>query len=44
MMQSYEDEFSNFQSAIEWPDFRPPTEHATDDLKPLYSLSAFSFR
>jgi very-short-patch-repair endonuclease len=32
------DDFSNFQSAIEWPDLRPPTEHATDELKPLYSF------
>jgi len=38
MMQHYEDNFSNFQSAIEWADLRPPTEHATGDLKPLHSF------
>jgi very-short-patch-repair endonuclease len=37
-MQRYEDDFSNFRSAIEWPDLRPPTEFATDDLKPLFSF------
>jgi very-short-patch-repair endonuclease len=37
-MQRREDDFSNFQSAIEWPDLRPPTESATGDLKPLCSF------
>jgi very-short-patch-repair endonuclease len=32
------DDFSNFQSAIEWPDLHPPTEYATDELKPLYAF------
>jgi very-short-patch-repair endonuclease len=32
------DDFSNFQSAIEWPDLCPPTEHATGELKPLCSF------
>ncbi len=32
------DDFSNFQSAIEWPDLHPPTKYATDELKPLYSF------
>ena len=34
-MQCREDDFSNFHSAIEWHDLRPPTERATDELKPL---------
>src|ERR1700733_8088476 len=34
-MQFREDDFSNFHSAIEWSDLHPPTEHATDELKPL---------
>jgi very-short-patch-repair endonuclease len=37
-MGTYEDELSNFQSAIEWPDLRPPEEEATDVPKPLYSF------
>lgn len=34
------DDFLNFQSAIEWPDMRPPIEEATDELKPLYTFLA----
>jgi very-short-patch-repair endonuclease len=34
-MGTYEADFSNFQSAIEWPDLRPPEEEATDVPKPL---------
>lgn len=32
------DDFSNFQSAIERLDMLPPTEYATDELKPLYTF------
>jgi very-short-patch-repair endonuclease len=31
-------DFSNFQSAIERLDMLPPTEYATDELKPLYTF------
>jgi very-short-patch-repair endonuclease len=34
-MERYWDEFSNFRSAIEWPDMRPPEEHATANLVEL---------
>jgi hypothetical protein len=34
-MGRYWDEFSNFRSAIEWPDMRPPEEHATANLEPI---------
>jgi very-short-patch-repair endonuclease len=37
-MGTYEDEFSNFQSAIEWPELRPLEEVATDIPKPLYTF------
>jgi hypothetical protein len=33
-----QDDFLNFQSAVEWPDLRPANEHATDELRPLYSF------
>jgi very-short-patch-repair endonuclease len=31
------DEFSNFRSAIEWPEMRPPREEATGELRPISS-------
>jgi hypothetical protein len=30
-----DDPFSNFKSAIEWPDMRPPNEEATGGFVPL---------
>jgi hypothetical protein len=37
-MQCFEDEYSDFQSAIEWPDLRPPTEEATGNFRPIFSF------
>jgi very-short-patch-repair endonuclease len=35
-----DDDFSNFRSAIEWPDMRPKVEEATGELKPISSIMA----
>jgi hypothetical protein len=32
----YNDELSNFQSAIEWPEMCPESEEPTGELKPIF--------